>query len=262
MAVVLADMPGDYQHPAFPQPNDLNAVIWRYLDSDKFISMVTERSLYMARADLLGDDHEGTTPPAEIAYWRTLAAQAEDEQQRRTIENQSLERSEYAAVFRSTFYVSCWHMAPDENVAMWDRYVKTPASVAIRTSYFTLLGQLQRGIVELGLVRHIDYDKQPLPSVNMLQRITHKRHFFADEREVRAVVWAMISEEMGRAYVDPFLTPDGRGFKWPVDTQRLIQGIVMHLKSSSAFKDRVSALCASRGLPEPELSRLAKVPVI
>jgi hypothetical protein len=40
MAVVLADMPADYQHPAFPQPNDLNAVIWRYLDSDKFISMI------------------------------------------------------------------------------------------------------------------------------------------------------------------------------------------------------------------------------
>jgi hypothetical protein len=106
---VLADMPPDYQHPAFPQPSDLNAVIWRYLDIDKLISLVSKRCLYMARADLLGDDHEGTTPPAELAFWRMLAEHAEDEQQRRTIEHQSLERSEYATVFRHSYYVSCWH---------------------------------------------------------------------------------------------------------------------------------------------------------
>src|SRR5215470_12130435 len=91
---------------------------------------------------------------------------------------------------------------------MWDRYVKKPDSVAVRTSYSTLRGQLQRGIVELGLVRYIDYDKKPLPSTNLLHRITHKRHFFVDEREVRAVVCAMFPEEIRRMYVESPFEPE------------------------------------------------------
>lgn len=259
-AVILADIP-DYQHPAFPQPDDLNSVIWRYMDVDKFESLVSGRCLYMARADLLGDDHEGTTPSAELAHWRMLAEQAKDEHQRRTIEHNSAELSEYAEVFRKSYYVSCWYMAYDENVAMWDRYVKTPDSVAIKTSYSILRGQLQRMIVELGVVRYIDYESQPLPSLNLLQRITHKRHFFADEREVRAVVCAMAPDEIRRVYIDPFLTTDGRGFTPPVNTKRLIEGIVLHPKASPAFRTRVSALCVLNGLPEPELSHLARKPV-
>jgi hypothetical protein len=258
--MTLADIP-NYQHPAFPQPTNLNAVIWRYMAIEKFEWLVAERRLYMARADLLGDNHEGTTPPAELAGWRMAADQAKDEHQRRTIESNRAQLSEYAEVFRQSYYVSCWQMAPDENVAMWDRYVTTPDSLAIKTSYSTLRGQLQRMIVELGVVRYIDYDRQGLPSVNMLQHITHKRHFFADEREVRAVVCTMVQGEIRHEYIDPFLTPDGRGFTPPIDPRRLIQGIVLHPRASPAFRARVSELCVSNGLPAPELSRLARKPV-
>jgi hypothetical protein len=257
---MLADLPADYEHPAFPQPRDRNASLWRYIDIDKFESLVTDRALYMARADLLGDEHEGTTPPGELELWRSVAKNAGDEHARLAIEYQSLQRSEYAAVFRSTFYVSCWHMAADENVAMWERYVRTPDSVAIRTPYSSLRDQFSPAIVNLGMVRYIDYDRQALPSINMLHRITHKRHFFADEREVRAVVWAMLPEHIRSVHVDPYLTTDGRGLKLPVDTQRLVQGVVLNPKSSSAFKDRVADLCASNGLPVPQLSRIARPP--
>ena len=127
--MTLADIP-NYQHPAFPQPTNLNAVIWRYMAIEKFEWLVAERRLYMARADLLGDNHEGTTPPAELAGWRMAADQAKDEHQRRTIESNRAQLSEYAEVFRQSYYVSCWQMAPDENVAMWDRYVTTPDSLS------------------------------------------------------------------------------------------------------------------------------------
>src|SRR5271155_6016592 len=108
--MILADIP-NYQHPAFPQPTNLNAVIWRYMAIEKFEWLVAERRLYMARADLLGDDHEGTTPPAELAGWRMAAEQAEDEHRRRTIENNSAQLSEYAEVFRKSYYISCWQIA-------------------------------------------------------------------------------------------------------------------------------------------------------
>jgi hypothetical protein len=239
----------------------LNAVIWRYMAIEKFEWLIAKCRLYMPRADLLGDEHEGTTPPAELVGWRRAAEQAKDEHQRRTIENNRTQLSEYAEVFRQSYYVSCWQMAPDENVAMWERYVKTPESLAIKSSYSTLRGQLQRMIVELGVVRYIDYDRQGLPSVNMLELITHKRHFFADEREVRAVVCTMVQGEVRYEYIDPFLTTDGRGFTPPIDPQRLIQGIVLHPRASPEFRAYVSELCVLNGLPAPALSRLARKPV-
>ena len=75
-----------YQHPAFPPPDDPEAMIWRYMDVPKFIDLVTNRRLYMARADLLGDDHEGTTPTAELEHWRQIAEDAKTDDERRSID--------------------------------------------------------------------------------------------------------------------------------------------------------------------------------
>ena len=67
----------DYEHPAFPQPADLHAKIWRYMDFGKFESLADTKRLYMRRADLfLSDEFEGTTPAGEIEYWRQLAENA------------------------------------------------------------------------------------------------------------------------------------------------------------------------------------------
>lgn len=258
--MILPDVP-DYQHPAFPQPQDLNAAIWRYMGIDKFESLVATQTLYMARADLLGDAYEGTTPRGELAMWRQVADSAKDESERATAENNREQLSEYAEVFRQSYYVSCWHMAEDENVAMWERYVKTPESVAIKTAYSLLRGQLQRMVVEMGVVRYIDYEKQALPSINLLERITHKRHFFRDEREVRAVVCAMDQGKVGQTYIHPHLTPDRRGFTPPIDTRQLIGAVVLHPEASDAFAARVSELCLASGLPAPTPSGLARPPI-
>jgi hypothetical protein len=257
----LADIP-ELPHPAFPQPNDLSAIIWRYMDIDKFRSLVSTGRLYMARADLLGDDYEGTTPAAEKEHWRLLAEQALTDAERQIVEGNAQQLADFAATFRPAYYVSCWHMNQDENVAMWERYVKTPNSVAIKTTYDTLRQQLvPRQLINLGLVRYIDYDKHQLPSVNILQRITHKRHFFADEREVRAVICRIAPPEISSRYIDPLITSDERGFLQPIDAPSLIEGIVLNPKASTAFATEVTEICAAQNLPKPEFSRIAGTPV-
>jgi hypothetical protein len=70
------------------------------MDITKFADMVTRRRLYMARADLLGDEHEGTTPAAELEYWRLLAE--ETEEQRRITQGNRDQLSEFAREFRSS----------------------------------------------------------------------------------------------------------------------------------------------------------------
>src|SRR5277367_4840908 len=128
-----------FQHPAFPQPDDPHVLIWRYIDYEKFADIVTNRRLYMARADLLGNEHEGSTPDAELRYWRLLAENAESEEQRRVVQGNREMLSDFALELRRTYYVSCWHMNPDENIAMWERYVRSSDAVAISATYSALL---------------------------------------------------------------------------------------------------------------------------
>jgi len=56
------------EHPAFPQPTNLNVRVWRYLDYWKLEWLLTERRLAMPTADKLGDKFEGSTPEAEIDW--------------------------------------------------------------------------------------------------------------------------------------------------------------------------------------------------
>lgn len=249
-----------HHHPAFPQPANQNVAIWRYMDIGKFTDLITNKRLYMARADLLGDEHEGTTPAAELSYWQTLLADAESEEQRQIIQGNREQLSEFARDFRPTYYVSCWHMAPDENIAMWERYVRTSAAVAICSTFSTLRSLLDRTVINVGLVRYIDYDKERLPSWNLMQLIMHKRHFYQDEREVRAVVWSMPPPDVQRVHVEPFLTADRRGFLAPVDPKALIRQVVLHPNASTETAAEVTALCNACGVALPVVSRIASMP--
>jgi hypothetical protein len=250
------------EHPAFPQPTDQNAAIWRYMTFDKFESLVTSRTLYMRRADKFpGDEFEGTTPAGDVAAWEGRAKNAPTEAERAAILQSREQLAEYAQVFRQNYFLSCWHMAPDENVAMWERYVSgTTDALVVRARYSNLKAQLNPAVMNFGMVRYIDYDVQTLPSMNMLERITHKRHYFSDEREARAVMWAMKPDPIRKEFIEPHLTADGFGYAPPIDVKKLIEGVVLHPKATSEFEARVSAFCRANGLPTVARSRMASSP--
>jgi hypothetical protein len=140
-------------HPAFPQPDDPSAVIWRYLDASKFEWLVNCKRLFMPSADRLGDPLEGSTPSGELEWWRREAANAETEETRDIIEKNRDFLSRMAKFFRDHYYyVTCWHMNPHENNAMWGCYTKQPESVAIRTTYAVLRESLPRSYIEMGVI--------------------------------------------------------------------------------------------------------------
>lgn len=62
------------RHPCFEQPVLPDAVLWRYMDFPKFVSMLHERALYFCRSDVLGDPLEGSlTQAVEVARQARLA---------------------------------------------------------------------------------------------------------------------------------------------------------------------------------------------
>jgi hypothetical protein len=57
----------DAQHPSLKIPSNLDIKIWRYMDLAKYIAILQRRSLFFARASLLGDPFEGSSTKLMVA---------------------------------------------------------------------------------------------------------------------------------------------------------------------------------------------------
>jgi hypothetical protein len=96
--------------------------------------------------------------------------------------------------------------------------------------------------------------------MNMLHRITLKRHFFRDEQEVRAVVCAVCPDEVKKQLIDPYMMPDGCGYAPPVNVVELIEAVVLHPEATPDFAAKVTAFCAKHDLPPPIPSAMSSSP--
>jgi hypothetical protein len=246
-------MPEETRHPAFPQPKDANAAIWRYLDFQKFHWLVENQRLFMPRAADLGDPLEGTQPQGDRHWWQSLVANAISAEERATIEHNRDLVSRFVAAFRTRFYVSCWHMNECENLSMWSEYTTHADSVAIHTTFSQLRTALP-AYVEVGMVRYINYAKDRLPSPNMFEFITHKNECFGLERELRAVAMhsVMESQEQKHFREHHFQSEGASGqlvYAPHLNVRALVKSIVLHPNASNKFTEKVLSICQQHGLP-------------
>ncbi|HEY6527207.1 MAG TPA: DUF2971 domain-containing protein [Cellvibrionaceae bacterium] len=187
------------KHPEFAQPNDKNIKLWRYMSLPKLISILTTKSLNLARIDRMADQFEGTITKATL----------EGIQRYQSMIGQTLSEEAILNMYRrtrETSYISCWHANEYESEAMWQLY-GAKGGVAIQTSYDKLTQSIANdGEVYIGLVKYIDYDNAHLPSANMFSPIMHKRKSFEHEKEVRLVKWV---------YAPPF--PANISLEWDIN---------------------------------------------
>jgi hypothetical protein len=243
-------------HPAFPQPANPDAAIWRYLTRSKFEWMVNEGRLFMPSAAHLGDPLEGTQPKGNSNWWQSLADQAASEEQSRTIEHNRQLISRFAAAFRTRYYVSCWHVNEAINPEMWKLYADNPDSVAVRTTLAKLRTALP-AYVDIGLVRYIDYAIDRLPTLNMLEYITHKSKLFEHERELRAVAMHPVVEGLDQQHFrtnhfEGEENPAFRVFAPPIGLAGLVDSFFVHPKAPDPFLEEVRSLCREHELAIPQ----------
>jgi len=76
----------DYQHPAFRQPADPNATLWRYMPVGKFKWLLSERRFVHARGYAIGRSiRRDDAPGCELAWWQQEESRAANEEQRAII---------------------------------------------------------------------------------------------------------------------------------------------------------------------------------
>lgn len=163
--------------PYGAEPAD-DTVIWRFVDLRKFRDLMASEELYFRRADLFTDKSEGL-PPEQYAM-RVLGLDPYDINDRVALNNHLGSLAQH----RESYYVSCWHLFRQEELAMWEQYGHDGVAIVssygrLRAALGTLIDEAQLGLIRYG-VAHL------ANTFNALEFITTKQLFYEPERELRA----------------------------------------------------------------------------
>lgn len=234
------------EHPSFDPPPP-EAVLWRYLNFTKFVSLLDRKALFFARADKLGDPFEGSYSKKNIIKLRDSYAelledtniQLSDQQKYRLKRNSG--RS-FFKEYRKMVFANCWHESAHESAAMWRLYSGEYEGIAIKTNFGSFAQSLAgEEAVYVGKVKYIDYDKDSIPQDNALNPYLYKRKSFEHEREVRAVI---IRDDHHHLYDDI----DDTGKYGGVEIASLVKEVVVAPYAQDWFLELVASVSALYGL--------------
>ena len=218
-----------HNHPDLNPPPD-DAVLWRYMDFTKFVSLLEKSALFFCRPDLLGDPFEGSISPATPPLFAG-ELKVGSRITRGNIDLRQIVR---------TARVNCWHMGEFESEAMWRLYTRERDGVAIKTVFArfkeALVGEED---VNVSRVSYQDYRTESIPFGNALFPLFHKRISFQHEQEVRALFMVHPAEE----------GPDeAEGAYCRVDLPKLVEDIVVAPFAEDWFVDLVRSLGERYGI--------------
>ena len=216
------------EHPSF-NPPEPDAILWRYMDFIKFVSLLDTQSLYLARADRLGDPFEGSYPAVNVAARPHIYPDKMVKQLRAA--------TRYAP---KTMFISCWHESAKESAAMWSLYSREYDGIAIQTDFQSLRDSLLgTESIHIGRVAYIDYGVAAINEGNLFDPFLYKRQEFEHEREARAIRWIRSSSEDSSA-LD--VTNPPKGVLHRVDLSILIKSIVVAPYAEDWFAELVRSV--------------------
>ena len=208
------------EHPSFTLPEP-ESVLWRYMDFTKFVSLLETSSLYLVRADQLGDPFEGSYPEPNVAT-----------RPHRYPEEFVEKISSGLLTAREMIFISCWHESATESAAMWKLYSREQDGVAVRTDCQSLWESLMdTDNTYIGRVSYIDYGRAIINEGNLFDPYLYKRHEFEHEREVRIV------------RLVPGSNPT-HGIYHQVDLSMLVKSIIVAPYAEDWFADLVRGVAA------------------
>jgi len=239
------------EHPTFVKPAN-DAVLWRYMDFTKFVSLIDKNALFFARSDKLGDPFEGS-------YSRkNLELRPEIYKEIPLLAAGKI--GDIVKNLRKVTLINCWHQSDVESAAMWKLYSQETNGIAIKSNF----GQLSQSFnceedVYIGQVEYINYDNDFIPEQDVISPFLRKRKSFEHEREVRALTWHPQTNEEG---IDLFKEVFEVGAYHSVDLSILIQEIIVAPYAEEWYADLVRSVVEHYKLDTPVLnSKLSEPPV-
>ena len=222
------------EHPVFnPPPSD--AVLWRYMDFTKFVSLLEKQALFFSTPDNLGDPFEGSITERDVEYRDRWIASVPGI-------TGTIIRSDYPRVIKSIrlqTFINCWHISNYESEAMWKLYSNTGSGIAVKTNFNSFkLSFVCKEDVHIGVVKYIDHDKHNIPVEieKFKERFLFKRKSFEYENEMRAMVLGLPDESPSR------LNAYSTGKYFEVDLAKLIKEVIVYPFAPEWFLQLVDAV--------------------
>lgn len=221
---------------------DDGAILWRYMEIAKFISMLEQKAIWLARADTFGDKHEGQFPN-EMREYISKAYRDFDGSDNSPVKDAN-DFQDY--LIKNTF-ISCWHHNLEENMVMWEIYGRDKNAVAIQTTVENMVNNVDTSALSGHslIFKDVIYkDADEISGVLLYEDcFFRKRRHFSFEREVR------ISLDTYSRLSPTKDTPHGH--KLPAFLSGIINKVVVHPDSPKWFFDVVDSVAAKYELHAP-----------
>lgn len=246
----------------FDAPSNPNISVWRYMDFTKFVSMLSNSSIYFPSADCLGDHWEGSFGLLNLNSnlgRPIISARPVDLGHIRSHNTQRKLWRKYIQNLRRSIFISCWHMGEQESAGMWKLYAEEKNSVCIQSTYSLMRESFGLSVpkIYIGEVNYVDYSTTVIPGElkDPFASFLFKRKSFEHEREIRAIfsLSRMIVDEKTRVY----------GYHVQVDLTKLVEKIYIAPTAPAWYFDVVKSLVSKYGL-NPNIviqSNLLKDPI-
>ncbi len=239
-------------------PLDAAATVWRYLDFDKFQSLLDTKSLFFCRADKFSDPFEGSIPRHESEFRINTYKHHAEQFQYEYDEEQALKNIRGIQLTHQNFkrgvIINCWHINESESDAMWRLYLKSNEGVAIQSTKERIDATIAKISEEISLskVRYLDYDKDiwyhkidyPHKSYNLIVPLIHKRIEFIHEQEFRMFIQIQDAIQSEDYWDDK---PIEKGKLIEVDLATLIENVYLPPTIDKKTTDKIIAFSERLG---------------
>jgi len=228
--------------------------LFRYIEIEKLILMITENALPLSRMTLFNDPYEGSYPKRfveiEKEAFRRISGDKKPQDYRADKEGflKNSKESEYN--WRKNYFISCWHANDFESEAMWRLYSNYHKGIAIQTDLNTLINELPNEYNNKGFksginvveVKYIDFNKpdMSLYKPGFVKTYLLKRKAFDFEKEVR------IFTHLGCGYgdeqkgIEPEVEEDHILLK--VNLRNIIKKIIIAPDSPDWYRKLISSI--------------------
>lgn len=194
--------------------------IARYMDLNKFYSLITSESLWFSRADFFTDELDGL-------------AVVDPE-------------NEIADKFRKSSYINCWNLFNHESLALWHSFVGRDKGGVILVSTVSdvenCFDEKETEFINPLRVQYVDLDER-YDGINNELLVSRKKIYYTHEQEIRFNYYKGIPVD-----------PDKTGILVNVDTKRLIKNIILSPYMPPWMEATVKDILKKYGL-NPELRK-------
>ena len=221
------------EHPVF-NPPPAGAVLWRYMDFTKFVSILDKRALFFARADKLGDPFEGS--------FSKVNEKLRPEWYGDNYHVINPQLVNHIRESRRFTLINCWHESIHESEAMWRLYAREGDGIAIKTDFDSFKKSFTcNEKIYIGRVSYIDYENDVIPESNTFYPYLYKRQSFEHEHELRAIVQTLPSKN---GSIDYSQDTYDVGEYYKVDLSLLIKEVVVAPFAPDWFLELVNSVAA------------------